>query len=69
VALGIGIGFASATRHRGFILVPALIYLLRVPTNLVIGTADPDRGDHVDRHDLRLHHFGHTCSPSSSWLA
>lgn len=41
VALGIGIGFLGALLGigGGFILVPALIYLLRVPTNLVIGTS------------------------------
>jgi uncharacterized membrane protein YfcA len=41
VGLGIGIGFLGALLGigGGFILVPALIYLLRVPTNLVIGTS------------------------------
>ena len=41
VALGIGIGFLGALLGigGGFILVPALIYLLRVPTNVVIGTS------------------------------
>jgi uncharacterized membrane protein YfcA len=41
VALGIGIGFLGALLGigGGFIMVPALIYLLRVPTNLVIGTS------------------------------
>jgi uncharacterized membrane protein YfcA len=41
VALGMGIGFLGALLGigGGFILVPALIYLLRVPTNVVIGTA------------------------------
>jgi uncharacterized membrane protein YfcA len=41
VALGIGIGFLGALLGigGGFILVPALIYLLRVPTNLVVGTS------------------------------
>jgi uncharacterized membrane protein YfcA len=41
VSLGIGIGFLGALLGigGGFILVPALIYLLRVPTNLVIGTS------------------------------
>ena len=40
-ALGIGIGFLGALLGigGGFILVPAMIYLLRVPTNVVIGTA------------------------------
>ncbi len=39
VGLGIGIGFLGALLGigGGFILVPALIYLLRVPTNLVLG--------------------------------
>jgi uncharacterized membrane protein YfcA len=41
LALGIGIGFLGALLGigGGFILVPALIYLLRVPTNVVIGTS------------------------------
>jgi uncharacterized membrane protein YfcA len=41
VGLGVGIGFLGALLGigGGFILVPALIYLLRVPTNLVIGTS------------------------------
>ena len=41
VGLGIAIGFLGALLGigGGFILVPALIYLLRVPTNLVIGTS------------------------------
>jgi len=41
VALGIGIGFLGALLGigGGFILVPALIYLLRVPTNVVVGTS------------------------------
>jgi uncharacterized membrane protein YfcA len=41
VGLGIGIGFLGVLLGigGGFILVPALIYLLRVPTNLVIGTS------------------------------
>jgi uncharacterized membrane protein YfcA len=41
VALGIGIGFLGALLGigGGFILVPALIYLLRVPANLVVGTS------------------------------
>ncbi|MBN9023142.1 MAG: sulfite exporter TauE/SafE family protein [Rhizobiales bacterium] len=40
-ALGIGIGFLGALLGigGGFILVPAMIYLLRVPTNVVIGTS------------------------------
>jgi hypothetical protein len=41
VVLGIGIGFLGALLGigGGFILVPALIYILRVPTNIVIGTS------------------------------
>jgi len=41
VTLGIGIGLLGALLGigGGFILVPALIYLLRVPANLVIGTS------------------------------
>ncbi|MCP4380615.1 MAG: sulfite exporter TauE/SafE family protein [Hyphomicrobiales bacterium] len=41
IALGLGIGFLGALLGigGGFILVPALIYLLRVPTNVVIGTS------------------------------
>jgi uncharacterized membrane protein YfcA len=41
VALGSGIGFLGAVLGMGggFIMVPALIYLLRVPTNVVIGTS------------------------------
>jgi uncharacterized membrane protein YfcA len=41
VALGAGIGFLGTILGTGggFILVPALIYLLRVPTNVVIGTS------------------------------
>jgi hypothetical protein len=41
VVLGIGIGFLGALLGigGGFILVPALIYILRVPTNVVIGTS------------------------------
>jgi uncharacterized membrane protein YfcA len=41
VLLGLGIGFLGALLGvgGGFIMVPALIYLLRVPTNLVIGTS------------------------------
>jgi len=40
-ALGIGIGILGALLGigGGFIIVPALIYLLRVPTNVVIGTS------------------------------
>ncbi len=41
VTLGIIIGFLGALLGigGGFIMVPALIYLLRVPTNVVIGTS------------------------------
>ncbi len=41
IALGVGIGFLGALLGigGGFIMVPALIYLLRVPTNVVIGTS------------------------------
>ena len=41
VVLGVGIGFLGSLLGigGGFILVPALIYLLRVPTNVVIGTS------------------------------
>jgi uncharacterized membrane protein YfcA len=41
VALGIGIGALGALLGigGGFLVVPALIYLLRVPTNVVIGTS------------------------------
>ncbi|WP_421725308.1 sulfite exporter TauE/SafE family protein [Bauldia sp.] len=41
IALGIAIGFLGALLGigGGFILVPALIYLFRVPTNMVIGTS------------------------------
>ncbi|KQZ82823.1 permease [Mesorhizobium sp. Root157] len=41
VALGAAIGFLSSIMGvgGGFIMVPALIYLLRVPTNVVVGTS------------------------------
>jgi uncharacterized membrane protein YfcA len=41
VALGGGIGILGSVLGLGggFILVPALIYILRVPTNVVIGTS------------------------------
>jgi hypothetical protein len=41
VVLGSGIGFLGSILGLGggFIMVPALIYLLRVPTNVVIGTS------------------------------
>lgn len=41
IALGSGIGFLGSVLGLGggFIMVPALIYLLRVPTNVVIGTS------------------------------
>ncbi|MBX3583638.1 MAG: sulfite exporter TauE/SafE family protein [Rhizobiaceae bacterium] len=41
IAIGAGIGFLSSIMGvgGGFIMVPALIYLLKVPTNVVIGTS------------------------------
>lgn len=41
ILLGLGIGLLGTLLGvgGGFIMVPALIYLLRVPTNLVIGTS------------------------------
>jgi uncharacterized membrane protein YfcA len=41
VLIGFGIGFLGSVMGigGGFLLVPALIYLLRVPTNVVIGTS------------------------------
>ncbi len=41
IGLGAGIGFLSSIMGvgGGFIMVPALIYLLKVPTNVVIGTS------------------------------
>ena len=41
IALGAGIGFLGSVMGigGGFLMVPALIYLLRVPTNVVIGTS------------------------------
>jgi uncharacterized membrane protein YfcA len=41
ILIGIGIGFLGTLLGigGGFIMVPALIYLLRVPTNVVIGTS------------------------------
>lgn len=41
VALGAAIGFLSSIMGvgGGFIMVPALIYLLKVPTNVVVGTS------------------------------
>jgi uncharacterized protein len=41
IGLGAGIGFLGTVLGMGggFIMVPALIYLLRVPTNVVIGTS------------------------------
>lgn len=41
VALGIFIGFLSGVMGvgGGFVIVPALVYMLRVPTNVVIGTS------------------------------
>lgn len=41
VVLGAGIGFLAAIMGvgGGFLMVPALIYLLKVPTNVVVGTS------------------------------
>jgi len=41
LGLGAGIGFLAAIMGvgGGFVMVPALIYLLKVPTNVVIGTS------------------------------
>ncbi|MEQ1941960.1 sulfite exporter TauE/SafE family protein [Mesorhizobium sp. VNQ89] len=41
IGIGAGIGFLSAIMGvgGGFIMVPALIYLLKVPTNVVVGTS------------------------------
>ncbi|OJF98503.1 sulfite exporter TauE/SafE family protein [Pararhizobium antarcticum] len=41
VALGFGIGILTSVMGvgGGFIMVPAMIYLLRIPTNVVIGTS------------------------------
>lgn len=41
LGLGAGIGFLAAIMGvgGGFLMVPALIYLLRVPTNIVVGTS------------------------------
>ncbi len=41
VALGTAIGFLSSIMGvgGGFIMIPALIYLLKVPTNVVVGTS------------------------------
>ena len=41
IALGIFIGFLSGVMGvgGGFVIVPALVYMLRVPTNVVIGTS------------------------------
>lgn len=41
IGLGAAVGFLSAIMGvgGGFIMVPAMIYLLRVPTNVVIGTS------------------------------
>jgi uncharacterized membrane protein YfcA len=41
VAIGLGIGFLGSVMgiSGGFVLVPALIYLLRVPTSVVLGTS------------------------------
>ncbi|MBD0413277.1 sulfite exporter TauE/SafE family protein [Oryzicola mucosus] len=41
LGIGAGIGFLSAIMGvgGGFIMIPALIYLLKVPTNVVVGTS------------------------------
>ncbi|KQV84018.1 sulfite exporter TauE/SafE family protein [Rhizobium sp. Root1220] len=41
VALGFGIGILTSIMGvgGGFIMVPAMIYLLRIPTNVVVGTS------------------------------
>ena len=41
LGLGAGIGFLASIMGigGGFIMVPALIYLLKVPTNVVVGTS------------------------------
>ncbi len=41
VALGMGIGVLTSVMGvgGGFIMVPAMIYLLRIPTNVVVGTS------------------------------
>ena len=41
IGLGAGVGFLSSIMGvgGGFIMVPALIYLLKVPTNVVVGTS------------------------------
>lgn len=41
IGIGAGIGFLSSIMGvgGGFIMVPALIYLLKVPTNVVVGTS------------------------------
>lgn len=41
LALGAGVGFLAAIMGvgGGFLMVPALIYLLKVPTNVVVGTS------------------------------
>ena len=41
LGLGVGIGFLASIMGvgGGFIMVPALIYLLKVPTNVVVGTS------------------------------
>jgi uncharacterized membrane protein YfcA len=41
VALGAGIGFLGSILGLGggFLMIPALVYLLRVPTNVVVGTS------------------------------
>ena len=41
MALGVFVGFLAAIMGvgGGFIMVPAMIYLLKVPTNVVVGTS------------------------------
>ncbi|MGO4439357.1 sulfite exporter TauE/SafE family protein [Rhizobium sp. RAF56] len=41
IALGFGIGILTSVMGvgGGFIMVPAMIYLLRIPTNVVVGTS------------------------------
>ena len=68
VALGGSIGFLGTVLGMGggFIMVPALIYLLRVPTNVVIGTSlaytlltmSLATGAACDREQVRRHHAG-----------
>src|SRR4030095_12008647 len=39
IGLGVGVLAAVMGVGGGFIMVPAMIYLLRVPTNIVVGTS------------------------------